>query len=104
MTLTGKPPQHSTYNTDSFFWTSDETASYECAIDVVETGQPCGKGKEGSWKTPTLSEGEHTFYLFATDINGNKAEPLKYTWKIGKCCLFVINNMDSMRNFVGCCP
>ena len=82
--LIGTPPKKSTYPTGSFIWTSDETASFECAIDVVETGQDCGSGKTANWMTPELSEGEHTFYLFATDSNGNVGEPIKYTWKIGK--------------------
>ena len=82
--LIGTPPPESSDTMGSFFWTSDEKATYECAVDVVERSVDCGTGTRGRWDSPDLEEGEHTFYLFSTDENGNKGEPVRYTWKVGK--------------------
>ena len=82
--LIGTPPARSTYDTGSFYWKSDEEARYECAVDVAESGIPCGSGIRMNWNSPRLHDGEHTFYLFATDSNGNQAKPVKYKWEIGK--------------------
>lgn len=78
------PPARSTYDTGSFFWVSDEEAVYECAIDLAESGTKCGSGVRGNWNSPQLSDGTHTFYIFATDRNGNQANPVEYKWEIGK--------------------
>lgn len=80
--LIDKPPKRSSSTTSLFSWRSDENATFECAVDVVETGQPCGEGRDGRWISPELSQGDHTFYLFATDIKGNNGEPIQYAWNI----------------------
>ena len=84
MRLIGTPPRRSTYDTGTFYWTSDEDASYECAIDLAESGTPCGSGVRQSWISSKLKDGHHSFYLFATDSNGNQGNPVEYKWEIGK--------------------
>ena len=82
--LIGTPPARSTYDIGAFYWESDEYAKYECAVDLAESGTPCGSGRSMNWNSPRLDDGEHTFYLFATDTNGNQARTKEYIWKIGK--------------------
>jgi hypothetical protein len=94
--LIGTPPRLSKYDTGSFYWSSDEDASYECAIDLAESGTPCGSGMKMNWISPRLEDGEHIFYLFATDNNGNQASPVEYKWEIGKCAsLICIENCSA---------
>ena len=87
--LIGTPPRFSALDTGLFYWTSDEDASYECAIDLAESGTSCGSGTSVKWDSPQLEDGEHTFYLFATDSNGNQAQPIEYKWTIGMCSIIM---------------
>ncbi|XP_028410633.1 uncharacterized protein LOC114533322 [Dendronephthya gigantea] len=80
--LIGRPPRRSTYDTGSFYWLSDEHANYECAVDLAESGTSCGSGMRENWISPKLDDGKHVFYLFATDNNGNQANPVEYRWEI----------------------
>lgn len=93
--LVGKPPLRSTYSVGSFSWTSDEFATFSCAVDVAEYAVPCGSGLRGNWMTSELDDGTHSFYLFAEDANGNQADPITYQWTIGKN---VIERVLTSRN------
>jgi hypothetical protein len=98
--LIGTPPEWSNYDTGSFHWTSDENATYECAIDLAESGTPCGSGTNRRWMSTRLADGEHTFYLFATDLNGNQAPPIEYKWNIGMRSISIFNeNCNKLRIF-----
>ena len=92
VTLIGTPPARSTYDTGSFYWTSDEYASYECAIDLAESGTPCGSGVRMNWISSPLDDGTHSFYLFATDRNGNQANPIEHEWEIGTYTVFYLDD------------
>lgn len=86
--LIGTPPKRSRYDTGTFYWLSDERANYECAINLAESGTSCGSGMRRNWISPRLDDGKHVFYLFATDDNGNQANPVEYRWEIGEYPFF----------------
>ena len=44
----------------------------------------CGQGTTGSWTTPYLRRGPQSFWLIAEDFNGNRAEPVKVNWNVGR--------------------
>ena len=69
-------------------WTSDEEAKYYCAVDDVTRPVLCGYGKEGQWTTPTMPDGEHTFFLIPEDKLGNKAPSLSRKWSIGMLVIY----------------
>ena len=59
-------------------------AYYKCAVDDTSNFVHCGNGLNGGWTTPTLGNGDHTFYLTAKDEVGNKAPRLTHSWTIGE--------------------
>lgn len=68
----------------SIQWTSDENAKFQCAVNDLNNAVSCGYGKEGRWVTPLVPDGEHTFYLIATDRLGNSGPTLSRKWSVGK--------------------
>ena len=66
-----------------FRWTSSEEVSFKCGIDDPTRFVDCGSGRTGTWPTPQLRDGQHTFYLVALDTVGNKAS-LQKTFTVGK--------------------
>ncbi len=67
-----------------FSWTSNEEATFQCAIDNPRRLFNCNAGRTSTWRAPQLSDGEHTFYLVALDNVGNKATREK-TFTVGEC-------------------
>ena len=63
-------------------WSSNEDADFECRLDgqVVD----CGSGTTGTYTTPDLRDGQHTFSVNAVDDVGNKGIPKVVTWTTGK--------------------
>ena len=51
------------------------------------TATPCGFGTDMQWNTPSLPDGEHTFYLTSEDEYGNRGLTLSRKWTIGKLSL-----------------
>ena len=84
-------PRTSTSQTETFRWASDEMAYYKCAVDDTSTFTNCGSGRTGDWTTPSLSNGEHTFYLIAKDEVGNEAPRLSHSWRIGEYIISIKN-------------
>ena len=66
-------------------WTSNEFANYRCAVDDINNAVNCGSGEEGTWRTPVMRDGEHTFYLLAEDTAGNRARTATRKWRVGEC-------------------
>ncbi len=74
----GTVPGNPTKTTaDAFSWSVSESATVTCQVD---TGSqvPC---PSGSYTTPTLGEGPHTFTVRATDAAMNTGSAV-YSWKI----------------------
>jgi hypothetical protein len=67
----------------TFRWNSNEELTYKCAIDDPKVLINCGSGQTWTWRTPQLSDGEHTFYLVAVDSVGNKVS-LEKTFIVGE--------------------
>ena len=82
--FTDNLPNNSNVNVQKIRWTSSETAKFKCFVDSETNSIPCGSGRRGSWTSPELSDGVHTFKVFGTDENGNVGETIQHTWKIGK--------------------
>ena len=64
-------------------WSSDESATYLCAIDNSPATN-CGSDNNKKWTTPRLDDGDHTFSLTAIDRVGNRAPTLRKQWTVGK--------------------
>ena len=74
-------------------WTSNEFANYRCAVDDINNAVNCGSGLQGTWRTPVMRDGEHTFYLLARDSAGNRATSVSQIWRVGEwkyCCTFLL--------------
>ena len=79
--LTDSVPKKTKSTVASFAWTSSEPSKYECKLD----GKPvnCGRGSRGTYSTPELPDGKHTFSLNTVDNVGNKGKPEVVNWEIG---------------------
>lgn len=79
--LTG-PPAVSGSPVGTFTFTnSHPPVTYQCAVDALDAGawKDCGS----PYTTPVLTDGDHTFYVRATDVNGStESPPVQYTWTI----------------------
>ena len=68
--------------TTTFTFHDSEPVTFHCQVD----GNPvvtCGSGSStGSYTTPSLSDGVHTFSVNATDAAGNTSETETFTWTI----------------------
>jgi hypothetical protein len=60
------------------FTTTDPTAGFECQVDTG-TAVACNGG---TYTTPTLGEGQHTFRVRAVDPSGNKSAESTRTWTV----------------------
>ena len=80
--LTNSVPPRTRNPKVTFAWTSSEDSKYECKID----GKPfdCGSGSQGSYTTPELPDGKHTFSLNTVDNVGNKGTPQVVNWETGR--------------------
>jgi arylsulfatase A-like enzyme len=77
ITVTGGPKAITQKTRATFTLTSDETATFQCALDAG-TFQTCGP--KVSYKN--LADGEHTFSAFATDLAGNVSPTAVRTWTV----------------------
>ena len=66
----------------SFFWKSKEPTTFKCGIDPSNM-KDCGVGDSGNWSAKNLSDGEHEFYVEATDEFGNTIR-IMHRWTVGK--------------------
>ena len=65
-------------------WTSDEDATFQCAIDDIFANQDCGIGVNGEFRLTNLPDGDHTVWIKAVDKLGNAAPWVKHSWLVGK--------------------
>ena len=66
----------------SFFWRSKEPTKFKCGTDPKNL-KDCGVGQSGNWSAKNLTDGEHEFYVEATDEFGNTIRIL-HKWTVGK--------------------
>ena len=67
----------------SFFWKSKEPATkFKCGTDPSNM-KDCGVGDSGNWSAKNLSDGEHEFYVEATDKFRNTIR-IMHRWTVGK--------------------
>ena len=71
-------------NSITIRWRANENSVYQCAVDDITKAVNCGSGRLGTWRTPPITYGEHTFYLLAKDNVGNIAEILSRKWTAGE--------------------
>ena len=69
-----------------FQWTSSEPSEFECKLDgKVVPCNPVGRSRQrGSFQTPNLPDGKHSFSISAVDDHGNKGEPKVVNWDLGR--------------------
>ncbi len=77
--ITSKPSNPSKVVSPSFSFTAETGAKFTCQLDTYAAGV-CSTGKSYS----NLSEGDHTFSVWATDVAGNKSAAATYPWVIDK--------------------
>jgi hypothetical protein len=71
------PPALTNLTTATFQFSSNETVTYECALDGA-TYTPCSTPKAYSG----LGNGSHSFSVKARDVAGNESTPVTHTWSI----------------------
>jgi hypothetical protein len=77
-TITSNPTNPSSSSDASFSFSSNEVGTFTCKLDTGAE-EACSSPKNYS----ELSDGSHTFSVYATDTAGNKDEtPATYTWTI----------------------
>lgn len=67
-TITGGPASSGTDTTPTFTFVSADAAGFNCAVDDDTPETSCDGG---SFTAATLADGDHTFYVTATDALGN---------------------------------
>jgi tripartite motif-containing protein 71 len=81
VTITGGPGTATTLSTASFdFTANDFNATFQCKLDGGSFAA-CTSGDSSS-SYSGLSEGSHTFSVFATDVLGNPGNPTTYAWAV----------------------
>ena len=76
-TISSKPPTPSAATSAIFGFSANEAATFNCQLDG-STWAPCT-----SPDTLTgLSNGSHTFYVYATDTAGNIGSSVGYSWTV----------------------
>ncbi len=76
--ITAQPRKLSNEQVASFTFTSLATTSFDCTLDEGAP-QPCNGG---SFDTPLLSDGQHTFTVTAQSGARQDPTPASYTWKL----------------------
>ena len=78
VTITGGPGTATTLSTATFdFTANDFNATFQCKLDGGSYAS-CSTGKQYSG----LTEGSHTFSVFATDVLNNPGNPTTYVWSV----------------------
>lgn len=79
VTITATPTNPSNDTTPQFsFSSTDPTATFECQIDGVVTFTAC----TSPWPGPTVTDGNRTFRVRATDPVGNVGAPATFAWVV----------------------
>ena len=76
--ITAQPSKLSKDQIASFAFTSPDTTSFDCTLDGGAP-QSCDGG---SFDTPPLSDGQHTFSVMAKSGSREDPTPSSYTWKM----------------------
>jgi tripartite motif-containing protein 71 len=81
VTITTAPGTATTLSTASFSFTANDfNATFKCKIDGGGYAD-CSSGSPSSIYTG-MTEGSHTFWVYATDTLGNPGNPTSYTWSV----------------------
>ena len=79
VTITATPTNPSNVTAPQFsFSSTDATATFECQIDGVVTFTAC----TSPWPGPTVTDGNRTFRVRATDPFGNVGTPATFAWVV----------------------
>ena len=73
----------------TFFWRSKENTNFKCGTDSNNL-KACGTGQLGNQSLANLTDGEHDFYVEATDEFGNTIR-IVHTWTVGRLYMFFSN-------------
>lgn len=91
MTFSENSSKESTTSSPRFFWTSDEPAQFECAIQGVTSFEDCGSGTSGTWTGKNVPDGRQTFLVRARDLYGNRnRNPARFPFEIGMFFMFIL--------------
>ena len=86
-TVTARPPGVANSTTAVFEFTADEPATFQCRLDGGSL-QPCSS----PWTRTSLSQGDHTVEIVATDLFGNvDPTPESWTWRVDSVAPVVID-------------
>jgi DNA-binding beta-propeller fold protein YncE len=81
VTITAGPGTATTLSTASFSFTANDfNATFQCKLDGGSYAA-CASGDSSS-SYSGLTEGSHTFSVFATDVLGNPGNATPYTWAV----------------------
>jgi tripartite motif-containing protein 71 len=81
VTITSAPGTATTLSTASFSFTANDfNATFKCKIDGGAYAD-CTSGSPSS-SYSGLSEGSHTFWVYATDTLANPGNPTSYVWSV----------------------
>ena len=83
MTFSKDSTDKSTTSSPRFSWTSDEKATFECAIQGVTDFEDCGSGTSGTWTGRNVPDGKRTFLVRARDPFGNQNDPYSFPFEVG---------------------
>ena len=87
------------HRSTTFTFSDSEPVTFHCQVDArpVDT---CGTGSNtGSYTTPNLSDGQHTFRVYATDAVGNTSPSSEFSWTIDTVSpLVTINGPPQLTN------
>lgn len=70
--------------TPSFTFTSNEEATFKCAIVDTRLYQSCGEGTGGEFIARNVPDGRHAFFVQGTDKHGNVGQHVQYIFTVGK--------------------
>lgn len=71
-------------NSVTIRWRSNENSVYQCAVDDITKAVNCGSGRQGTWRTPVMTDGEHIFYLVSKDTVENRGATLSRKLTVGE--------------------
>ena len=103
VTFSADSTNESTTGTPSFSWTSDERASFQCAIKGVTAFEDCGTGTSGTWSKSNVPDGKRTFLVRARDEFGNQNEPYSFPFDVGRSrcqhhCALLLGELGKMQD------